>query len=601
MANNIISKLRVSLGLDNSKFKSGLKQSEKQTKSFGSTIGKIGAQIGIAFGLIEVLKFGKELVNLAGEAEGIERAFNRIGGQDVFNELKSATRGTVSNLELMRKAVMAQNLGVPIENLGGLFEFAAARAADTGESVDFLVDSIVTGIGRKSPLILDNLGISAIALREKMEGVGIGTASVAQVAEAVGKIATEELDKIGKSAATSGQKLQSIAASWENIKLSIGRAVTASKEYEFVSEIIFGVNNALNKTSASQDKIKEGADRIFNAWKAQGKLNKEFSETQIAALKKENSELLRSSDIVNKSTRDRRKGNLELIKLLKEINTIPPKKIVEEVRNIATLSEKIKALKTDQEFATGSRLTDINNEIAALNKEIGVLKNLKFAIGDAASKTGITQRVSMESGPVKLNDTQMEAIKIPVKLDMSGTLADSEGFRATQDNIQNSLTGTQQQLMTTQQSLGAYGSVMGSVGQISQAFGDSTIGTFAGVASQVLSSVAQMMPALFSQSVGSAVASGAALPFPANIAAIAAGVAGVVSAFSGIGGGSASAGGSSSVTSIDTRSFTSPTTDNTTNRSTQMQAQKVDVNVTGTIKGKDIALANNQGQKQLKR
>ena len=49
MGGNIISKLKVSLGLDNSKFKGGLKQSEKETKSFGKSISKIGGMIAGAF------------------------------------------------------------------------------------------------------------------------------------------------------------------------------------------------------------------------------------------------------------------------------------------------------------------------------------------------------------------------------------------------------------------------------------------------------------------------------------------------------------------------------------------------------------------------
>ena len=137
---------------------------------------------------------------------------------------------------------------------------------------------------------------------EKMEGVGIGTASVADVAKAVGKIATEELDKIGKAATTNGQKLQSVSASWDNIKLSIGRAVTASREYAAISDIILGVGGALEKTDKSQDKITEGARRIFESFKKNGKISKEDAEARIKALKAENSQLLRSGDIVNKST-----------------------------------------------------------------------------------------------------------------------------------------------------------------------------------------------------------------------------------------------------------------------------------------------------------
>jgi hypothetical protein len=111
--------------------------------------------------------------------------------------LRKATRGLVSDLELMKVTVQAGNFGIPIEQMGKLLEFATKRAAETGQSVDYLVNSIVTGIGRKSPLILDNLGISAVRLKEKFGGVAIEAQSIADVAQAVGDIAAEEMGKMG--------------------------------------------------------------------------------------------------------------------------------------------------------------------------------------------------------------------------------------------------------------------------------------------------------------------------------------------------------------------------------------------------------------------
>lgn len=598
---NIVSRMFVSLGLKNNDFKKGLKSSEKDAKSFGSSMKNIATQIGVAFGLREVLKFGSELVKLAGEAEGVQRAFDRMKGGEVFDDLKTATRGTVSNLELMRKTVTAKNLGVPVADLAKLFEFAAARAADTGESVDFLVNSIVVGIGRKSPLILDNLGISAIALKEKMEGVGIGTASVADVAKAVSKIATEELDKIGKSATTNGQKLQSVSASWDNIKLSIGRAVTASKEYNLISDIILGIGGSLDKTSKSQDGLKEGARRIFESFKKNGVISKADAAARIKALKEENSTLLRNGNILKEGVIERRKGNLELIKLLKEVNAIPPKAVQEEIRNIETLAKKITDLKVDQETATGGRLISINQEITALNNEISTLKKLGTEIDKNATKTGISgKQTGLYAKPVD-QSVQLPPLELPTTLGTEGTLGGSEQLEALliSDKVAADQEIVRNQLMQTQTALSAYGSVMGSVGQITAAMGDSTIATFANVAAQVISSVAQMIPALFSQSIGGAVAAGSSLPFPANLAAIAAGVAGVVSAFSGIGGGSASAG--SSVTSIDTRGFSSPMVDGLTRRTADSQA--VNINLEGEFKlgAKDAALLVKQGNKQIQR
>ena len=69
---------------------------------------KVGAAIGIAFGVDQLVSFGKEAVKLASQMEGVERAFKRVGGANSANlleGLRKATRGTVSDLQLMQKAV----------------------------------------------------------------------------------------------------------------------------------------------------------------------------------------------------------------------------------------------------------------------------------------------------------------------------------------------------------------------------------------------------------------------------------------------------------------------------------------------------------------
>jgi len=124
-------------------------------------------------GLTDLAIHAKEL---ADSAKGVVPAFERLDRPGLLRNLVESTGGTVSNLELMRQAVRASNFEIPVKNLGKLFQFAAIRAKETGESVDFLVNSIISGIGRKSPLILDNLGISAVRLRKELKGVGVETA-----------------------------------------------------------------------------------------------------------------------------------------------------------------------------------------------------------------------------------------------------------------------------------------------------------------------------------------------------------------------------------------------------------------------------------------
>lgn len=224
-----IGDLFIKLGLKKDEFDKGLNDAKQQTTAFGSAIGKIGGMIAGVFAADKLIQFGKEVFNIATHAEGIQTAFKKIGSARDLDRLRDSVRGTVSDLDLMKRAVQAQNFGIPVQELGRLFEFASKRAQDTGQSVDYLVDSIVMGIGRKSPLILDNLGISAVQLKAKLHGVGMETASVADITRAVGDIAEESFAKSGRFAETLGSKVQTLGASFENLKLTLSSLFSNSQ------------------------------------------------------------------------------------------------------------------------------------------------------------------------------------------------------------------------------------------------------------------------------------------------------------------------------------------------------------------------------------
>ena len=201
-----------------------LAETPKQTNFVTDGLKKIGAAMVAAFAVDKIVSFVKESVELAAKAEGIERAFRRVGSAQLLDGLRSATRGTVTDLVLMQNAVKASNFKIPLEQMANLFKFAQQRARATGESVDYLVDSIILGIGRKSPMILDNLGISAVALKEKMGGVASETASVGDIARAVGAIATEELAKVGDQSDTTADKIAQIETAFFNLRVEAGKA-----------------------------------------------------------------------------------------------------------------------------------------------------------------------------------------------------------------------------------------------------------------------------------------------------------------------------------------------------------------------------------------
>lgn len=238
MANDVTSK--VLLGLDPSEFRRGIQQVDAKLKETSKLFNNLGQAIGAAFIVGQVQAFAAETIKLGSELQTVGRGFARFGNEMQLETLRKATRGLVTDLELMKVTVQAGNFGIPIEQMGKLLEFATKRAAETGQSVDYLVQSIVTGIGRKSPLILDNLGISAVRLKEKFGGVAIEAQSIADVAQAVGDIATEEMGKMGASVDTAADKMLRLSTTWENFKAKFGEAIAPA-----ASGLLEGITNML--------------------------------------------------------------------------------------------------------------------------------------------------------------------------------------------------------------------------------------------------------------------------------------------------------------------------------------------------------------------
>jgi hypothetical protein len=223
MADTIVSRLL--FGIDTREFRNGIRNMDRDLQALSKNIQNIGNVIGATFAVGLIQDFAIEAVKLGDQLTAAEQGFKRFGSAADLETLRKSTKGMVSDVKLLQQAVTAGNLGIPIQELGDLFAFAQQRAKETGQEVDFLTNSIVTGIGRKSPLILDNLGISAIQLRERLGGVSVEMASIADVTKAVSSIAQEELGKMGNSVDDTTTKTGQLAAKWENAKAQVGKAI----------------------------------------------------------------------------------------------------------------------------------------------------------------------------------------------------------------------------------------------------------------------------------------------------------------------------------------------------------------------------------------
>ena len=168
-----------------------------------------------------------ELVNggleMAEQADGVTKAFNDLNQEGLLDNLRKATKGTVNDVQLMTAAVQANDFRIPLEDLGKYLEFAQLKAQQTGQSVDYMTNSIVTGLGRKSPLILDNLGISAAEISEKTKETG-------DFMKAVAEIVDTQLAEAGETYISAADRAAQKTVELQNAQKALGDEILPLKE-----------------------------------------------------------------------------------------------------------------------------------------------------------------------------------------------------------------------------------------------------------------------------------------------------------------------------------------------------------------------------------
>ncbi|WP_274289803.1 2-oxoacid:ferredoxin oxidoreductase subunit delta [Prevotella corporis] len=242
---------------------SELKQNSKNVKELLTSdqfnnffLGQLGvktleivARVGksIAGGLSEAID---KSVELAESADGVIHAFEKIGTEDYLQTLRDATKGTVSDIDLMKAAVKAKDFRIPLEDLGKYLSFAQLKAQQTGQSLDYMVDSIVTGLGRQSPQILDNLGLSAAEIKEQTKETGDFMKGVATIVE-------NNLAQAGETYISAADRAAKRTADLENAQLSLGKTLLPLKDEftDIYGQIQIGAINAIKYIVKHRDTL----------------------------------------------------------------------------------------------------------------------------------------------------------------------------------------------------------------------------------------------------------------------------------------------------------------------------------------------------------
>lgn len=229
----------------------GTTQLSTKMVALGSFIGTMAAQAvtalaGLAInGVRQIASALGELVMSGGRISAIQQSFETLAttvqttGAAMLGSMRTGTRGLVADLDLMQAANKAVLLGLPVTaaQMGELAATATTLGRAMGQGATKSFDDLITALGRSSPMILDNLGLSVkVGEANETYAKALGkTAAALTDAEkktafynAAMVAASAKVAELGEAHTTLGDAIARAGVWWANFKTDLGVAIARS-------------------------------------------------------------------------------------------------------------------------------------------------------------------------------------------------------------------------------------------------------------------------------------------------------------------------------------------------------------------------------------
>lgn len=243
----------VILGIDVNEFRRGITQVDSSLRRIHGQFQNLGGVIGASFAVAKIQAFTSEAIDLGVQLEGVKAAFEKLNTEADLDRLRTAVKGTVSDLEIMKQANQAASVNIGMETLATTMQYVQKYARATGNDMQKLMGDATQELIRQTGLRLDQLGIDLLLVRDRMKVTGNYT-------EAVLSIMRENMERFGDSTETVGDRVDQQRARIENLKASIGEGLLPAYE-TFLST----VNTIMDSIAGFTDKVGSGISDIADA------------------------------------------------------------------------------------------------------------------------------------------------------------------------------------------------------------------------------------------------------------------------------------------------------------------------------------------------
>ena len=227
----------------------------------------------LGLGIRQLARFGVE----SSKVENMERAFTTLAGgtevaSDSLLKLKEATNGTVSEFDLFQQANNAMILGVTknSDEMAEMFDIAQRLGRALGKDTKQSVESLITGIGRQSRLMLDNIGIvvkSDEAYKKYAEEIGTTSDKLTDAQKkqafltATMESARAKVSSLGDEVLSTQDTYDQLRVATEELAVATGNLLTPALESSsgFFTKLLNSFSDYLNITADAKKPLSENA------------------------------------------------------------------------------------------------------------------------------------------------------------------------------------------------------------------------------------------------------------------------------------------------------------------------------------------------------
>ncbi len=231
-----IEKVRIAVN----KYIATQKKAEVSTRILGGSLAVLRSKLLIVnFALGLGIRQMSKMVTRFAKVESMERAFNTLAGATEDStqsliKLRKATNNTMSEFDLFQQANNAMILGVAdnSETMAEMFDIAQRLGRALGRDTASSVESLITGIGRQSRLMLDNIGIivkSEEAYENYAKKLGVTTDSLTDAQkkqaflEATMESARKKIESLGEETLSAQDNFDQLATSMDKLANAVSK------------------------------------------------------------------------------------------------------------------------------------------------------------------------------------------------------------------------------------------------------------------------------------------------------------------------------------------------------------------------------------------